>query len=190
MINMNSRRRVIAVALLVGASLAYATTQWSMQPKESTLTFVGKQAGAEFEGSFQKFTADIKFDPKDLAASRFDVEIDTTSVNTRDAERDDTLKGPDLFNVKKWPKSHYVAEKFTDKGGGKYAAAGKLTLRDATRDVPIEFTFEQRDGGAWLKGAAALKRLDFGVGQGDWKDTETVANDVRIRFALKLQGAK
>jgi len=187
---MNPRRPLIALALLAAATLAYATTQWSMQPKDSTLIFVGKQAGAEFEGSFQKFTADIKFDPKEFAASRFDVEIDTTSVNTRDAERDDTLKGPELFNVKKWPKAHYVADKFTDKGSGKYSATGKLTLRDATRDVPIEFTFEQKDGAGWLKGSAMVKRLDFGVGQGDWKDTETVANEVKIRFALKLQPAK
>ena len=46
---------------------------------------------------------------------------------------------------------------------------------------------EQRDGGAWLKGSAAVKRLDFGVGQGDRKDTGTVADEVKIRFALKLQ---
>ena len=187
---MHLKRSFVPMALLVGISLAYAAAQWSVQPKESTLTFVGKQAGAEFEGSFQKFTADIKFDPKDLAGSRFDVQIDTASVNTRDAERDETLKSDELFNVKKWPTSRYVAEKFTDKGGGKYSAAGKLTLRDVTREVPIEFTFEQRDGGAWLKGSSAVKRLDFGVGQGDWKDTSTVSNDVKIRFALKLAQGK
>jgi polyisoprenoid-binding protein YceI len=187
---MNRRRLLLPIAFIAGISLTYAATQWSMQPKESTLTFIGKQAGADFEGSFQSFTADIKFDPKDPGSSRFDVQIETASVNTRDKERDETLKSADLFNVQKWPAARYVADKFTDKGGGKYSAAGKLTLRDVTRDVPIEFTFEQRDSGAWLKGSSTLKRLDFGVGQGDWKDTETVANDVRIRFALKLQQAK
>ena len=52
---------------------------------------------------------------------------------------------------------------------------GKLTIRDVTKDVPIDFTFEQKEGSAWLKGGSTIKRLDFGVGQGDWKDTETVA---------------
>jgi polyisoprenoid-binding protein YceI len=177
----------LAVLVLVCGSVALAATQWTLQPKESKLTFVGTQAGAEFEGAFERFTADIKFDPQDLAGSRFDVKIDVTSVNSRDSERDEAIKSDDLFAAKKYPASHYVAERFTAKGGNKYAAAGKLTLRNVTRDVPIEFTFEKKDGSAWLKGSAQLKRLDFGVGQGDWKDTETVANEVTVRFVLLLR---
>jgi len=40
-----------------------------------------------------------------------------------------------------------------------------------------------------LKGQFAIRRLDFGVGQGDWKSTEWVANDVTISFALRLPQA-
>ena len=188
-VSVTAGRCVIGLSLGLTAMLAVAAAQWSMQPKESKLTFVGVQAGAQFEGSFDKFTADIRFDPKELAGSRFDVKIDTASVNTKDGERDDTLKGADLFDVKRFATARYVADKFTDKGGNKYSATGKLTLRDVTKDVPIDFTFESKDGGAWLKGTAKLKRLDFGVGQGDWKDTETVGNDVQVRFALQLKGA-
>jgi polyisoprenoid-binding protein YceI len=182
-------RLVVGLSASLAAMLALAASQWSMQPKESKLTFVGEQAGAKFEGSFDKFSADIRFDAKDLATSRFDVKIDTASVNTQDGERDDTIKSADLFDVKRFPSAHYVAEKFTDKGGNKYSATGKLTLRNVTKDVPIEFTFENKDGGAWLKGTAKIKRLDFGVGQGEWKDTSTVGNDVQVRFALRLKGA-
>ena len=169
--------------------LAFAAAQWSMQPKESKLTFVGEQAGAQFQGSFDKFTADITFDPKDLAGSRFDVKIDTASVNTQDGERDTTIKSADLFDVKRFPTARYVADKFTATGANKYSASGKLTLRDVTKDVPIEFTFDSKDGAAWLKGTAKIKRLDFGVGQGEWKDTATVGNDVQVRFALRLKSA-
>lgn len=176
----------VFLALFFGG-LAFAATQWTLQPKESKLTFVGTQAEAQFEGTFEKFTADIKFDPQDLAGSRFDVKIDMASVNSRDSERDDTVKGEELFAVKQYPTSHYVADKFTAKGAGKYAATGKLTLRNVTRDVPLEFTFEKKDGSAWLKGSASLKRLDFGVGQGEWKDTKTVGNDVQVRFVLLLK---
>lgn len=185
--NSFAARIALTVALLSAIGLALAATQWLMQPKESKLSFIGTQAGAEFEGVFQKFTADIKFDPKDLAASRFDVKIDMASVNTQDGERDDTLKSADLFDVKRYPGSTYVADKFTAKGGGKFAATGKLTIRNITRDVPIEFTFEDKSGNAWLKGAAQIKRNDFGVGQGEWKDTSTVADNVKIRFALLLK---
>lgn len=182
-------RLVVGFTAGLAAVAALAAAQWSMQPKESKLTFVGEQAGAQFEGGFDKFTVDISFDPKNLAVSRFDVKIDTTSVNTQDDERDTTIKSADLFDAKSFPTAHYVADKFTDKGGNKYSATGKLTLRNVTKDVPIDFTFESKDGGAWLKGTAKIKRLDFGVGQGEWKDTSQVGNDVQVRFALRLKGA-
>src|SRR5690606_23683915 len=108
---------------------------------------------------------------------------------TQDGERDDTLRSADLFDVKRFPGSRYVADQFTARGGNKYSATGQLTLRDVTRAVPIEFTFEHQGEEAWLKGKANIKRLDFGVGQGEWRDTSMVGNDVEVRFALRLKGA-
>jgi polyisoprenoid-binding protein YceI len=61
---------------------------------------------------------------------------------------------------------------------------GKLTLRNVTREVPITFEVD----GKSLKGSAQLKRLDFGVGQGDWQDTEWVANEVEVGFVLQPTG--
>src|SRR5690349_9023359 len=165
-----SVNRVVFSVLLATVGLASAAIHWRMEPTASQLTFVGKQAGAEFTGKFERFTADIQFDPKDLATSKFIVDIEMGSVNSKDKERDDTLKGNDLFNVKRWPKGRYVAETFTAKGGDEFSAIGKLTIRDVTREVPIDFTFTLDPAGknAWLKGSAKLKRLDFGVGQGEW----------------------
>jgi hypothetical protein len=31
-----------------------------------------------------------------------------------------------------------------------------------------------------------LKRLEFGVGQGDWKSTDMVGDEVKIHFVLRL----
>jgi polyisoprenoid-binding protein YceI len=182
-----SQLSYLFILTLVCGGIALAAHQWTLQPQESKLTFVAIQADAQFEGAFDRFNADIRFDPQDLAGSSFDVKIDTASVNTRDSERDDAIKSEDLFAVKQFPTAHYVAEKFTAKGGNKFTAAGKLTLRNVTREVPIEFTFEQKNGSAWLKGSAQLKRLDFGVGQGDYKDTKDVGNDVKVSFVLLLK---
>jgi polyisoprenoid-binding protein YceI len=178
---------LLVSGLLVLGVAAYAAGPWALQPKGSSVSFIAKQAGAEFTGNFEKFNADIKFDPSNLATSRFDVKIEMASVNSQDQERDDTLKSSDLFDVKKFPAAKYVADKFTDKGNGKYTGAGKLTLRDKTRDVPIDFTFKPSATGGTLQGTAALKRNDFGVGQGEWADTSSVANEVKVRFTLLLK---
>jgi polyisoprenoid-binding protein YceI len=184
---MHQQLRYLLILVLVCGSVALAATKWTVQPKESKLTFVGTQQGAEFTGVFERFTADIQFDPQDLAGSRFDVKIETASANTRSDERDEAIKSDDLFAVKLYPTAHYVTNHFTAQGGNKFSATGKLTIRNVTRDVPIEFTFESKNGSAWLKGGAQLKRLDFGVGQGDWKDTEQVGNEVKVNFVLLLK---
>jgi polyisoprenoid-binding protein YceI len=178
---------ILVLGLALAAGIALAATQWKIDPAQSKVGFTGTQAGAAFDGVFERYTAEIRFDPQDLPSSRFDVTIDLKSVNTKDKDRDGTIKGPDIFATDRWPTAHYVAEKFTDQGGGKFLAMGKLTLRDVTRDVPLQFTFQADGAGAWLKGSAAVKRLDFGAGQGDWKDTTWVANDVKVNFALRLQ---
>jgi len=177
----------LASIALVGAVSALSVTQWSMLSGSSKLDFIGIQAGAAFEGGFDKFTADIRFDPKDLAASRFDVKIDMASVNSRDSERDQIIRGKDLFDVAQWPVGHYVAEKFLPTGNGRYTATGALTLLGVTRNVPIRFSFEEGKDGAWLKGEASIERLAFGIGKGEWSDTSMVGNEVKVRFALHLK---
>ncbi len=65
----------------------------------------------------------------------------------------------------------------------------RLTLRDVTRDVTLSFTFEPAadSGTAVLEGGTTVRRLDFGVGQGEWRDTRWVGDEVTIRFSLFLR---
>ena len=184
---MQLKKLCVVLAACAIAGVAMTATPWKTEPKQSKLTFVGTQGGANIEAVFQQFTTNIQFDPKDLATSRFKVTIDVKSIDSKDKERDEIIRGADLFAVARWPTAIYMADKFTDNGGGKFTGLGKLTIRDVTRDVPIEFIHETDANGAWLKGQAKLKRLDFGVGQGEWQDTQFVSNDVRVEFSLRLQ---
>jgi cytochrome b561/polyisoprenoid-binding protein YceI len=172
------------------ASVAASGSIWTADLAASTLEFQFVQAGAKTTGRFTRYTADIDFSPANLAAGRFNVAIDMGSADTRDKERDDTLRMPDLFDVVKFPRATYVASQFTAKGAG-FDGNGKLSLRGVTLDVPISFTFtpgtEAGKPVATLKGTAVVKRLAFGVGQGEWKSTEWISNDVQVMFTLLLR---
>ena len=183
--------RLLAATLLVThLGLASAATTYAVDSGRSHLGFTANQSGGEFDGQFEKYTARIAFADADLAGSHFDVEVDTSSVDTGDDERDTALRGSDLFDVERYPKAHFVSTGFTRKAAGQYEAAGKLTIRDVTRDIVVPFSFATvSEGGkptASLKGDVKLNRLDYGVGQGDWKDTTWVANEVRVKFDLRL----
>jgi polyisoprenoid-binding protein YceI len=175
-----------ALPLSAAVSAAGPATGYAADPQQSRLEFVGVQAGAEFKGAFRRFSADVEFAPDALASSRFDVQIDLKSVDSMDKDRDTTIRGPDIFDVAHWPTAHYVTRSFSKTAAG-YAAVGALTLRGVTKDVPIDFQFTQGATGAKVEGSAKLKRLDFGVGQGDWKSTEWVADAVKISFSLVLK---
>ena len=181
------RRAAMSVAILAVTTVARAAgTSYMADPAPSRLDFVGVQAGAEFKATFHKFTAAIDFAPDALASAHFDVQIDLNSVDSMDKDRDTTMRGPDIFDIAHFPTAHYVTRSFTKTATG-YSAVGALTLHGVTKDVPIEFQFVTSSGAAKLEGTAKLKRLDFGVGQGDWKSTEWVADAVKVAFSLVLK---
>jgi polyisoprenoid-binding protein YceI len=190
---MRSRAARIATAWLAAASLvagaAFGATAWMTVLGFSGLEFTGKLDGGDFKGKFAEFDAAIVFDPADLAGSRFRVVVQTGSASTADAERDATLLGPGFFDVAKWPTATFEATRFRATGPGRFEALGKLTLRGVTREVPVAFKFEVPDGGphASLNGEATIRRLDFGIGQGEWRDTKWLADDVKVRFGLILK---
>jgi len=104
-------------------------TGYSADPQQSRLEFVGVQAGAEFKGTFHKFSADIGISAPDaLASSRFDVQIDLKSVDSMDKDRGTTIRGSDIFDVAHYPRRTTSPAASTKTAAG-YTAIGALTLR-------------------------------------------------------------
>ncbi len=180
------------VAMLALASPARAATAWVTDAARSSLAFVATQAGGEFDGQFRRFDADIVFDPGDLAGSRFHVTIDTASADTQDETRDKALVGVEFFASARWPAATFDATRFTAFPDGRFDARGRLTIRGISRDVNLRFSFKPgADGrGAVLAGGTTIRRLDFGVGQGEWQDTKWVGDEVRIEFKLVLDSGR
>ncbi|NNM61454.1 MAG: YceI family protein [Steroidobacteraceae bacterium] len=188
--SMKSKSRIfaaVAAALFAAAAPAGAAVlHYALDAAHSRLEFTGTQAGAPFTALFQHFTATIAFAPTDLADSRFDVVIEVASADSKDKDRDGAMRGTDIFDVARFPTAEYVTRAFAKTGAG-FTATGTLSLRGVARTVPIAFTFTPTPGGAILRGTAKLERLDFGVGQGQWKNTTWIGNDVGIAFSLSLK---
>lgn len=165
-------------------------TGWQIIAEQSRLEFEGTQMGAPFKGSFGSFGGKIDFDPANLAASKVDITIQMDSVDASSTDRNKYLRMADWFNVAKFPEAHFVTtgiEKGLDTN--QYVAKGNLTIRDITLPVVLPFTLNITTtdlGGtiAKMSGETTLNRLDFGVGQGQWQDVKTVANQVRLQVTL------
>jgi polyisoprenoid-binding protein YceI len=188
-------RVVLATALL--STTAFADTpagvaHFSSDLTKSSLQFTFLQAGASNTGKFTKFPVALDAAADGSAASKLDVTVDMTTMDSGDKERDDTLRGPDLFSVAKFPQAHFIATQIAKTATG-FDAVGQLTIRGVTRPQHVTFALrkanEQGHAVVYLTGTTTVHRLDFGVGQGDWKSTEWVGPDVTVAYNVRMVAA-
>lgn len=168
---------------------ASAGQHYTLDPARSSLQFTFLQAGAQNTGRFPRFAVALDFPGADPAGGRLEVIVEVAALDTGDKDRDDTLKSDELFAVAKYPQARFSSEQIVRTASG-YEAAGKLTIRGVTREARVPFTFrEAAEGGAgvgYLAGKTLVRRLDYGVGQGEWKATDQAGNEVTVAFSLRL----
>ncbi len=182
---------------LAGPAVAGPADPWTIDAAASKLGFETKQMGVPVKGSFGKFSGTIVLDPADLAGAKIDITIEIGTGTTGTKDIDEAMTGPDLLAAKKFPAARFVADKVVSDGDGKYRADGKLTIRDASKDLTLPFTLAIADDTAkpgqvraTARGRVDIKRLDYGVGQGDWKATDAVPNDVAVILEVVATRAK
>lgn len=180
-------RSAIVLFGLLSVTLSHAAS-WQ-KSDASSISFKGTYQGEAFEGRFERFNPTIAFDPAALDAARFDVEIDITSAKTGTDDYDTTMQDAEFFDGKRFPVARFVTKAFRKTGDDTYEADAELTIRDKTVPMVFSFRFVSEAGGAHLTSTVTLKRLDFGVGTGDWADTSLIANEVEVTVDLPLKHA-
>jgi len=173
---------------------APALTHYVVDPARSTLEFEFKQAGASSKGRFTRFQAALTWPAAGTSpgAAALTVDIDTASLDTADKDRDLTLRGADLFAVERFPKARFEAMRWAPAAAAAtWTVNGRLQIRDRTHPIafPLTLRFEDEAGRrvATLRGETRLRRLEFGIGQGEWQSTEWVGDEVTVRWDLRLQ---
>jgi cytochrome b561/polyisoprenoid-binding protein YceI len=198
------KRAVAAAPTRAAAAPAAApVVHYALDPAGSTLEFGFRQAGANATGRFKAYRVALDWPAGGTTpgAAALAVVIDVASLDSADADRDGTLRGADLFAVERFPQARFVATRLVPAAPvpGQPAAAGDIALfaqgtlqiRDRTRPVAVPVTLRLATGSgrgvASLRGEFRLKRLDYGVGQGEWQSTQWVDDEVVVRWNLRLQ---
>jgi polyisoprenoid-binding protein YceI len=154
---------------------------------KSEIRFVSKQMGINVEGSFRRWKANIVFLPGDLAHSKADFEIELASIDLASDEAESEVRRSSWFDTAKFPVARFVSTSIKDVGGGKYEVAGKLTIKGVTRDAVVPIALgKDASGNSVAEGSFTIKRLDFRIGDADWADPDTVANEVGVRVRMVL----
>ncbi|WP_166206590.1 YceI family protein [Cognatiluteimonas telluris] len=178
---------MVLLAVLCAPAMARAADY--VQAPGSTLAFAGRYQDQVFTGRFPGFSTRVSFDPADPGSATLDVDIPLASATTGNPDYDAQMLGDAFLDAATFAQARYHAEGFRPLGGNRYAADGTLTLHAVSRPVTLEFTWT---GGAQpvLAGKATVQRLAFGIGVGDWSDTDLIQDAIAVSTKVRLQPAK
>lgn len=167
-----------------------AVAAWTTDAARSKLTFTGTQQGEAFTGRFKAYTPKITFAPEALAASSWEVSIDIRSADSANAERDETMRTADWFDVARFPTATFKTVGFrAGTAAGSYIADGDLTIKGKTRRIALPFSWKPAADGktATLTAQVVLERTQWDLGLGDWLDDAYVGRKVTVGVSLALQ---
>lgn len=157
---------------------------------KSRIGFVSTQMNVPVDGRFAKFTVQVAYDPKNPAASRAQIEVDLGSVDTGSEEADVEVEKKSWFNVAAFPSARFVSSSVKAVAQDKLEVKGRLSIKGIDREVTIPVTVTTAGGNSTFEGTFPLLRLQYGIGEGAWSDTDTVADEVQVRFRIVTAGNK
>ena len=179
-------RSILHSGAIIGLAFALPVlaAQLKTDSAKSSVSAVFKQMNVPVEGKFKRFNAQIEYNSAKPETSKAAMEIDVASFDLGDAEFNREAQKKDWFNGSQFPKATFVSNALKPAAGGKLDVSGKLTIKGKTADVAFPLTVKQEGATQVFEGTLPIKRLAFNIGEGEWKDTSMVADEVMIKFRV------
>ncbi len=120
-------------------------------------------------GRFDKFGGEFSYNADNISASKIQVTVDTTSVNSNHADRDKHLRSSDFLEVEKFSDAKFVSTSVIDKGANKLEVKGDLTLHGVTKEIIIDAEKIGEGKDPWggyrvgFSGTTKIGMADFGI---------------------------
>jgi polyisoprenoid-binding protein YceI len=179
-------------------SIAESTTTstWTIDPAHTTVEFSVKHLMiSTVRGHFGAVTGTVVLDEQNPLASTVTAEIDVTSIDTRQEQRDAHLRSADFFDVEQFPSIRFQSTRI-ERDGDHFDVHGQLTIRDVTREVVLHTSDEGRGGDPWGGQRAAfsattrIDRRDYGLTWNQALETGGVVVGNEIKISLEVQAVK
>ena len=172
------------LASLLAVTLAAGAAPLKTDTAKSSVSATFKQMNVPVEAKFRTFSANIDYDAARPAAASASVDITTASLDVGDPDMNKEVAKKDWFNSAQFPKATFVSSAIAPAGPGKLTVTGTLTIKGKASKVSFPLTVRGEGGKQLFEGALPIRRLAYNIGDGEWKDTSMVADEVVIRFRV------
>lgn len=183
-LKLNQFLRCAVLAVALGPMSAYVAAA-PIDVKNSAVKATFSQFNVPVSGDFKQFSGDVQFDPSKPDATKAQLNVVTASYDLGDALYNKEVAGKDWFDSKNHPNGVFKLTSVKPVSGG-FQATGELTLRGKTKALQFPVKLSTGPKAHVFTGDVTIKRLEFGIGQGDWADTALVADNVKIEFKMSL----
>lgn len=189
------KKTLFAAALFVATAAGSfapafaAPVSYKIDPAHTAVAFIVNHVGfSNVIGRFNTVDGDVTFDKDAVEKSVVNVTIDTTSVDTNHAKRDEHLRSPDFFNAKEFPKMTFKSTKIEKTGDKTGKLHGDLTMLGVTKPVVLDVTFN-KDGvspaskleTAGFSARGTVKRTEFGMKYG----APAIGDDIQLLIEVE-----
>jgi polyisoprenoid-binding protein YceI len=165
----------------------------TIDPTHSEATFQVRHLITKVRGSFGEFSGTIAFNEAQPEHSSVNFTVQTSSIDTNQADRDTHLRSEDFFHVERFPTITFASTSVKPTGKNQFDVAGQVTIRGVTKDITLPVTFLGFAKDPWgnerggFETEITLNRKDFGL---VWNATlETggflVGDEVKISLSIQ-----
>lgn len=179
---MKSLHRILAPVLLAASGLLLAAPLAVGPASKSTLTATFRQEGASIENPFLKWTGQIDYDAKNVAAATASIEVDMASYDIGDPLYAAELAKKAWFDTATHPKGTFRSTAIKPVSATRFDATGTLTLKGRSQTITVPVTVN----GTSFDGSFTISRKAFGIGDPAWDG----AIDDRITIKFHLVGGR
>jgi polyisoprenoid-binding protein YceI len=176
-----------------------AISTWTIDPAHSEVEFAAKHMMiTTVKGWFEDVKGTIAMNERDASRSSVEVTVGASSLNTRVKDRDAHLRSADFFDVERFPHITFrsrTIEGAVDQEGKAFRVIGDLTIRDVTRSVVLDATF---DGTGHALGServsfratTKIDRRDYGLRWNQALEAGGVLVSNEIKISISVQATR
>jgi polyisoprenoid-binding protein YceI len=164
---------LIAAALALASTVAFAAPlTYKIDPNHTDVVATWSHFGFSNPiAHFGKVDGNIVYDPANVGASKVEVTIPLSGLDSHVEAFDEHLRSADFFDAEKFPTITFKSTSVKAAGKGKLKVSGDLTIKGITKPVVLDVTINKtgvqpiaKREAAGFSAATTVKRTDFGLG--------------------------
>ncbi|MCA9972103.1 MAG: polyisoprenoid-binding protein [Anaerolineales bacterium] len=168
---------------------------WQIDFAHSEINFtVRHMMISKVRGQFESFDGTVNFDPDNPANTTVNIRVDTSSINTKEGQRDGHLKSPDFLDVETYPTMTFTSTRVEQTGDDTARLVGDLTIRGVTKEVVLNVEYAGQAKSPWgttsagFSASGKINRKDWGLTWNQALETGgvLVGDEIKIDIELEL----